>query len=104
MGRARRRVDGLRDFGHDILLGEVQILLVLRVNIHLRVLPAIDLAILGVVSSVSAHFERHLVKILQFLSGLLGLLDLCHFLQGGVWFFTTCMRGICIHIRTCVDD
>ena len=56
-----------RDFGDHVLLGEVQSLLVKQVNIDIRVLSTVDLAVFRAISrSGVANLELHLVLLFEF--------------------------------------
>ena len=57
-----------RDFGDHVLLGEVKSLLVKQVNVDIRVLATIDLAVFRALSrSGVADLELHLVLLSEFI-------------------------------------
>ena len=55
----------------EVLLREVQILLVLRIDVHLWVLAAENFTIFSIVGCVIADFQWHLVELPQTLGSLL---------------------------------
>lgn len=88
---------------HEVLLREVKILLVLRINVHLRKLPSENLTILSVVGGISAHLQRHRVQFLEFQCSLLGLFDSCHFRRGKGLLRALILRSVRGHVYTCVN-